>query len=152
MSAVLSVPDEAAQRAAVCAEAREWLGTKYHPHGRIKGVGVDCANLLCCVYEIAGIAPPIDPGFYPTGWHLHRNEEVFIERMREAGARPVTSRTPRPGDLGLWRFGRTYSHAGIVVSDDGLIVHAYLDAGVICTRMTEEPLGSRPAIFWTLWS
>ena len=34
-----------ASRAAVVAEAIAWLGTPYHHRARIKGVGVDCAQL-----------------------------------------------------------------------------------------------------------
>lgn len=151
MSAVLRPLDEAGQRAAVVAEAMSWLGTRYHPHGRLKGAGVDCANLLCRVYEIAGVVPPIDPGFYPTGWHLHRNDEMFLDWIRKAGGRPVVCGRPKPGDLGVWRFGRTYSHGGILVNENGLVVHAYLGAGVICTRDTEEPLHSRPVLWWSLW-
>lgn len=136
-------------REAVLTEARAWLGTPYHPHGRLKGVGVDCANLLCCVYEAARVVPAIDPGFYNTGWHLHRNEEMFLDWIDRAGGRQVE--TPQPGDLAVWRFGRTYSHGGIISSDDGLVIHSYLGRGVIETRMNEEPLASRPARFFTLW-
>jgi cell wall-associated NlpC family hydrolase len=136
-------------RAAVLAEARSWIGTPYHPHGRLAGVGVDCANLLCCVYERAGVLGEVQPGFYDVGWHLHRNAEVFLEWMQKVGAREVEE--PRPGDCGVWRFGRTYSHGGILSSDDGLVVHAYLGRGVIESRRTEEPLASRPVRWFTLW-
>lgn len=150
MSASLRKRSQAEQRAAVVAEAWSWLeaATPYHAHGRIKGVGVDCGNLLCCVYEAAGIIAPLDPGFYDTGWHLHRNEEMFLAFVRQAGGRQVDR--PRAGDFGVWRFGRTYSHGGILVTDE-LVVHAYLDAGVIATRLGEEPLASRPARFFTVW-
>jgi cell wall-associated NlpC family hydrolase len=151
MNAVPRPLDAEAQRAAVCLEAIEWVGTPYHAHGRLKGVGVDCANLIAKVYEACGAMPPHDPGYYPTAWHLHRSEELFLENIKQVGGRMVTDRKPIPGDFATWRFGRTYSHGGILVSDDGLIVHAYLDAGVICTRTTEEPLASRPVLWWTVW-
>ena len=32
---------EAETRAAIVAEAMSWIGTPYHSHARIKGVGVD---------------------------------------------------------------------------------------------------------------
>lgn len=141
---------EAEQRAATVAEAWRWLGTPYHPHGRLLSVGVDCGNLLAKVYENAGVIAPLDPGFYETGWHLHRSEELFIGWLRTAGAFPVLNREPRPGDTGIWRFGRTYSHGGIVV-EGGLVVHAYLERGVIASGLSEEPLASRPVQFWTFW-
>lgn len=37
------------------AEAMTWLGTPYHHQGRVKGVGVDCATLLCEVYKEVGL-------------------------------------------------------------------------------------------------
>lgn len=130
-------------------EARRWLGTPYHPHGRLPGVGVDCANLLCCVFERAGVIEPLDPGFYDTGWHLHRNAEIFLDWMARVNA--VEVERPRPGDVGVWRFGRTYSHGGIVSSDDGLVIHSYLDRGVIESSRLEEPLASRPVRWFSLW-
>lgn len=139
------------ERAAVIAEARSWLRTPYHPHGRLKGVGVDCGNLLCCVYENAGLVAPIDPGYYPTGWHLHRSEELFLDWIRRSGGRPVVNGGVRPGDLAVWKFGRTYSHGGVIVSEEGLVVHSFLNAGVIETSRHEEPLASRPVLFFTLW-
>lgn len=135
-------------RDAVIEEARSWLGTAYHPHARLKGIGVDCANLLCCVYENAGVIPPVDPGFYETGWHLHRNAEVFLEWLARLGAEETDA--PQPGDVGVWQFGRTFSHGGILSSADGLVIHSYLDRGVIETSRHEEPLASRRARFYTL--
>jgi cell wall-associated NlpC family hydrolase len=133
----------------VVEEARQWIGTPYHHHGRLKGIGVDCANLLCAVYEAAGLVEPIDPGFYDVAWHLHRNAEVFVEWLERAGAREIER--PHAGAVGLWRFGRTYSHGGIFTTADGLVVHSYLGVGVRESRMNEEPLGSRPVRFWSLW-
>lgn len=39
-------PLELQQRAAVIAEAESWLSTPYHHEARIKGHGVDCAQIL----------------------------------------------------------------------------------------------------------
>lgn len=143
---------EILKRAEIVREARHWLGTPYHHHGRVHGVGVDCAMLLAEVYERAEAVPHIDPGAYPHDWHLHRSEELFVSWLKRVCARPV--HTPAPGDIGCWRFGRTYSHGGIVVAvSDGqpLVVHAYIERGVILTRTDEEPLAGRPVTWWTLW-
>lgn len=151
MSAALCQRVEAEERAAVIREARAWVGTPYHAHGRLKGIGVDCGNLLCCVYENAGMVGAIDPGHYPTGWHLHRSEELFLDWIRRAGGKPVVNGSVRPGDLAVWKFGRTYSHGGILVDPTGRVVHSFLQAGVIETSLHEEPLASRPVLFFTLW-
>ena len=135
-------------RAAVVAEAMTWLGTPYHHHARIKGTGVDCAQLLIAVYAECELVPAVDPGKYPVEWHLHQNEEKFAEWLERVGAREV--QTPAPGDIALFRYGRTYSHGGIVVGEQ--ILHAYMGLGVCLHRLTEAPLAGRPVKFWSIWS
>lgn len=141
------------QRAAVVAEALTWINTPYHHHARVKGVGVDCAQLLCAVYEACGVVPHIDPGNYAHDWHLHRGEEVFIGWLENVGAREVQApERPMPGDVALFRYGRAYSHGGIVVESrvELTVVHAYLMRGVIRSRLDDEPLQGRRARFWSV--
>lgn len=138
-------------REQVVVEARSWLGTPYHHHGRIKGVGVDCAMLLAEVFEACGLIAHVDAGFYPTDWHEHRTEEVFLEWLNQCGARSVHT-PPRPGDVALFRFGRTYSHGAIVVAEDLQMVHAAANhRAVILTRQNEAPLSGRDALYFTLF-
>ena len=138
----------------VVVEARAWLGTPYHHHGRIRGAGVDCAQLSAAVYEAAGVVGPQDCGWYPPQWCLHRDRELYLEHLQRAGAKPLPDgERPLPGDMGVWRFGRTYSHGGIVVSDDHdpLIVHAYIRSGsVVLCRASEQPLAGRPRQWWRI--
>lgn len=139
--------DNGQARAAAVAEAMTWPGTRYHHRARIKGVGVDCAQILIAVYSTVGV-PEIDPGEYPTDWHMHRSEEMYQHWLQKAGAVRVDS--PRPGDIGLFKFGRTFSHGAICVAPD-LWVHAYHDAqSVILTRSDEAPLHGRPVQFWSV--
>ncbi|WP_457329727.1 NlpC/P60 family protein [Rhizobacter sp. P5_C2] len=139
---------EAQQRQAVIAEALTWLDTPYHHHGRLKGVGVDCGQSLCAIYEAAGVVAPIDPGIYSTAWHLHRSDELYIDWLQRAGA--VRTDHPKAGDVALFRFGRTFSHGGVLV-DRRTVLHAYVNQAVILTRLDEAPLAGRPVQFWTLW-
>lgn len=135
-------------REQITAEALTWLRTPYHHHGRIKGVGVDCAQILLAVYvDALGLAPPLDIGAYSTQWHFHRAEEVYLDWLAHAGARTV--QTPASGDIAMFKFGRTFSHSAICVGD-ALWLHAYTDAGVIVSRLTEAPLEGRPVQFWSL--
>lgn len=140
---------QAEQRAAIVREALSWLKTPYHHHGRIKGVGVDCLMLLAEVFERVGFVAHVEPGHYPHDWHLHRDEERYAAGLASYVRRLPEGELPRPGDIGLWRFGRTFSHGGIVVADDTQILHAYLGHGVILTRVTEEPLQGRPVQWWS---
>lgn len=137
-----------ATRAAIVAEARSWLGTPYHHHAKLKGIGVDCAQILIAIYcDALELAPPQEPGHYSTQWHLHRSEEVYLQWLQAAGARAV--QTPAPGDIAMFKFGRTFSHSAIHVGD-GLLVHAFMGAGVIESRITDEPLASREVQHWSI--
>jgi cell wall-associated NlpC family hydrolase len=149
--------DVIAQRARVVAEARQWLFTPYHPCAGLRGVGVDCGQLLVRVYVDCGLVAPFETGPYPQDWHMHRDEErylAFVEsRMAEiAGA-------PEAGDAMLFCFGRCYSHGAIVSRADPLtVIHAWMPSG----RVLEEPLrrdglllapkfGRKPPRTFTLW-
>lgn len=132
----------------VVAEALTWLHTPYHHHARIKGAGVDCAQLLCGVFEAVGMVEHIDTGFYPHDWHMSRNEELFLQWLAKVGARQVDA--PQPGDVAVFRFGRTFSH-GAVMIDEQTTIHAYINMGVIQTRLNEAPLDGRLVQFWSLF-
>lgn len=142
---------ELAQRAAVAEEAWSWFRTPYHHHGRIKGVGVDCAQILLSVYcDALQLAPAMDVGFYSTQWHLHRGEELYLDWLARAGAREV--QTPAQGDIAMFKFGRTFSHSAICLDGiDGQFMHAYVGRGVIVSRLNEDPLQGREVKFWSLW-
>jgi NlpC/P60 family putative phage cell wall peptidase len=138
----------AADRVRVVAEAHSWANppTPYHHHARIKGVGVDCAHLLCGVFENCGLLAHVTLPNYPTDWHLHRGEELFLQWLARFA---MPAQQPQAGDVAVFRFGRTFSHGAIMVSPDAC-VHAYLHDAVNCTRLNEAPLAGRPVLFWSL--
>lgn len=139
------------QRLRVVAEARSWLRTPYHNHGRIKGAGVDCAQLLIAVYEATSLVPAPDVGVYPPDWHLHRSEERYLGWMDRYCLRVDE---PMIGDVAMFRFGRCVSHAGIIsVAGSGTwsMVHSYFGVGVLEEELVNGgPLASRLDSFWTL--
>ncbi len=110
----------------VLSEARAWLGTPWHHQGAIKGVGVDCARLLCEVYHNAGLTPEIDPRPYPADWHFHRDEERFLGWLTDYADEVAT---PEPGDVVVFKFGRCFAHGGIVTAWP-LVIHSYNQVGV----------------------
>lgn len=135
-------------RERVIAEAFTWLRTPYHHQGRIKGVGVDCATLLCEVYEAAGVIPHVDPTPYPADWHLHRDAERYLGWLSQYG-REVDE--ARPGDVIVWKFGRCFSHAAILC-DDNLIIHSYIGLGVNLERRDASVFTGRDVKYFTLWA
>jgi cell wall-associated NlpC family hydrolase len=125
----------------IVSEARSWIGTPYHHLGSIKSVGVDCAMLLVEVYKTVGLIPSnVDPRPYAPEWHLHRDEEAFLAWLKDFADEVDT---PESGDMVVWKFGRAYSHGGIVVGDSGEIVHAYKDARMVTLGHLSEGLLAR---------
>jgi cell wall-associated NlpC family hydrolase len=123
---------EAEQRAAVIAEARRWIGTPYHNGADVRGAGVDCGMLIVRVFVDTGLTPPFDPRPYPPDWHLHRGEEKYLGFIF-AHCAEVTQ--PEPGDVVVFRYGRCYSHGGIVTQaqkgESLSIVHAFWPARIV---------------------
>lgn len=150
--------EEAAARQALVEEAFSWIGTPFCDCADIKGPSgaVDCAMLLTrCVID-TGLVAPFDPRPYPPRWHVHRDEERFIDWLADRlGAREV--KEPRLGDVAVWQFGRTYSHGGIIISSSEL-VHAYSANRMVVRTRRDEPYLSqvamkpRPVRYFDLWS
>ncbi len=141
---------EAAQRAAVVAEAQTWIRTPYRHHARLKGVGVDCAQFPAAVYEACGLVPHLAPR-YSAQWHLHHDVEAYLAWVRPH-AREITADEIQPGDFGIWRFGRAYSHGAIIVRPPE-VIHAVLrEGGVVLGNMSRDiDLVGRPVKFFSLW-
>lgn len=140
-------PQESAERARVVACAERWLRTPWHHLARVKGVGVDCAQLLAAVYEEAGLIPHVETGHYPPDFMLHRGEERYLGWILKF-ARPVES--PLPGDVVLYRWGRCLAHGAIVV-EWPRIIHAFLGQGVVWGEGDQGRLADRERRFYTLW-
>lgn len=136
-------------RAAVVAEGLSWLGTPYHHCADVRGAGVDCAMLLVRVYQACGLTPmDFDPRPYSPQWHLHRSDELYLQWL--AAAKAVPTDKPQAGDVAIWKIGRTYSHAAILISDTD-VVHARQDARcVTINKLTDAPMFGRPVKFFSI--
>ena len=142
------------ERARVVAEARRWIGTRYHPGADVRGAGVDCGMLIVRVFVDLGFCPPFDPRPYPPDWHLHRAEERYLGFVTDHCCEVTAA---APGDICVFRFGRCYAHGGIVTAAGPLtLVHAFSPAGTVieealsANAVLSEP-ARRPRIF-SLWS
>jgi len=125
---------EAEERMRVVAEARKWIGTPYHNCADVPGVGVDCGMLIVRCFVDTGLCVPFDPRPYPPDWHLHRGEERYLGFVfdRCAEVEVESGEAPQPGDVVVFRYGRCYSHGGIVTNIVPLmIVHAFWPARAV---------------------
>jgi cell wall-associated NlpC family hydrolase len=118
----LSLAERRAIRQGIVDEARSWLGTPFHIAGRVKGAGVDCGQLLYCVWHACGFFPEEETGLFAGDWFCHTTEEKYRYRiMRHAfeTAEGIGYATMKalPGSLMLVKALRSnvYNHGGIVV-------------------------------------
>lgn len=146
MKSTAQIADE---RQSVVAEAMTWLKTPYHHRGRVKGAGVDCAQILIAVYSAVGIIKEFETGYYPSDWMLHRSEEQYLGWINKYAHRVES---PLPGDIVLYKFGRCVSHGGIVVAWP-VIIHAHLaEKQVTLAEGNNGSLGKRLFGFYSIWN
>ena len=121
------------ERAAAVAEARSWIGTPYHHMGdgeqregrQLKGVGIDCAQILIEVFSAIGVIKWFSTGKYGRDWMMHNGEERYLSFIRPYAEEYDWQKEPiGDGDIVAWRFGRSFSHGGIVTQWPR-VVHAY---------------------------
>lgn len=145
---------EASQRGAVVAAARRWIGTPYRHMGRVKGPsgGVDCAQLVWCVFHECGLTPDLPLAPYPPDFMLHQGAERYMTIVLDR-AREIAEAQARPGDVVLYRVGRLFAH-GAIVDEPGwpAIIHAWAAARVVIADSgTQHRLARRPRKFFSLW-
>lgn len=137
-----------AQVAQVLSTARAWLCTPYHHRGQRRGVGCDCLTLVVAAYGAAGIIPAdFEIPEYPPDFMFHSADSRYLDgvlKICDEVAAPV------PGDLAMFRVGKTYSHAAIVVGWPR-IVHAYAPYRRVVEMTVQEDrrLARRPVRYFS---
>ncbi len=130
----------------IVAQARTWLGTKYHHQGRLKkskagAGGVDCIGLIIGVIDELGLQ---DGEGNPLSRHDEFNYSMYPERGRLVSAiqqhlREVPEEKMTQGDVLLFRTFRDPQHVGLLTEyptgGTGLI-HCNSSAG----KVVEQPL------------
>ena len=126
----------------VVAEARTWLGTRFHHQGSLKGAGCDCVGLVLGVGKALGIYPQdlqARGEFAPFVGYARRPSGGLLESGCTRFALPIPAASAQPGDVLLFRFEAAPTHVGIIGDYPGgghSIIHAYLPARkVIETRL-----------------
>ena len=138
-------------RAAILAAAETWLGTPFHDDARVKGVGVDCAQFVAACFLEAGVVPEFEIPRYQAQWFLHHAEERLQQFVMKFG-QEISESFVKPGDLVLYKLGRAYAHAAIVISWPNQIIHAHLlSRMVIKAAPFDTDLRDREVKFFSLW-
>ena len=142
--------DTPAKQARLVAVARRWIGTPFHPHARIRGVGVDCVHLLGAIYQEVGLLTV----YQFTGYAMDGGQHQATSQVTDwLDAHPNFQRMTRieddllPGDLVCFRMGRVPHHVGILLNPLRFI-HAVRPAGVIESQMTDPTYAKRLAALY----
>jgi len=116
-------------RPEVAQKALEFLGTPYHHQAKVKGLGVDCGQLILAVaQELNLVSPTMRVTNYSTEWHLHNTKEKMLNMLEQFNC--VEKTTLEVGDIVCFKFGRVCSHLGIYLGD-GQFIHARIDQGKV---------------------
>ena len=147
---------EQEQRKLVVKIAQSFISTPYHSHGRKKGIGVDCLTIIAEVFTEAGLVPPVEIPYYTPDFFKHQGSELYLN-----GLLRYTEETEErlPGNIILWKFGRCFSHAAIIVRWPQ-VVHAQFGRRVTMeniecaewlVRMGEKRNQQRPTKIFSYW-
>ena len=141
--------DELRERLEVLRVARTWLGTPFHDQQKVKGAGVDCAQLIAAIFEEAGLIEVVDIGYYSPQWFLHRDEEKYLSYVLPR-ATEITEQNAKPADLVVFKIGRCFAH-GAILTEEGWpnVIHAYKPDGIVVIgRADTGELGTRERRFF----
>ena len=134
----------------VLAAAQSWLGTPFHDCAQVKGVGVDCANILAAVYAEAGLVPEVEIAAYSPQFMLHSSEPLFESYVRRF-ADEVEEAVVQPADIVLYQVGRSFAHGAIIVDWPTKIIHAFKSFGRVAeTGAFEADLLGRKTKFFSI--
>jgi hypothetical protein len=122
---------------AVIAAGRSWLFTPYHHMARVKGHGVDCAQVIIAAFVESGVNEDFDPGFYR---YLVRIDEEWNDApfaKRDGWIAP-------PASVVVIKLGRTFSHSALV-TDWPNVLHANVHDGCVVEQSAKgSMLEDRP--------
>jgi hypothetical protein len=134
-------------RATIIAEAKKWLGATWHHQACVPYIAADCGQILIDIYTKCGfVSEPPDVGYYPRDWALHKDDERYLAVV-ESYTHQVDA--PLPGDIAVWKVGRTFSH-GAVVLDWPWIIHADMNIGVVKADASQGDLATREVRFYSV--
>jgi cell wall-associated NlpC family hydrolase len=140
-----------ATREQVVAEARAWIGSKYHLGQCVRGVAADCATLILGVYKNCGFVSDTDHSVYAHDWWIHAREDKYELRVVRHAYKLVEGVCHRtldaaPGNIIMTRVAgsRIYNH-GAIVTKWPFVVHARRPE-VVETNVSRDPMWSHQLV------
>lgn len=130
---------------ALSKELSAWEGTPFRHRCGVKGLGVDCIHMVCHVLINLGAVPANImrhvPG-YPRDWHLHKRNTLLQDMIeKHLDVRQVPIAEMKDGDIVIYRFGRSNSHAAIYCG--GKIYQAVEGSGVTRSSASDKQWNKR---------
>ncbi len=140
------------ERSRVVEVAKSWLRTPYFPCAQIKGRGCDCGSFLAGVYAEASIIEHIELGNYDwmAAWAKRDGDAMYLKEILGRG-QEIAEADAGPGDVVMYRIGRGWSHAAIVIDWPRAVIHAVRQQGVMVTRGDVGMLKLRGHRFFSPW-
>lgn len=144
----MTLPDQLvrtdADRQRLRAIILSWVGTPFHPHAGIKGVGVDCVHLGAEIFREAGHVDGYAFPTYSLGAGHHRDASQLTDWL---DACPRFQRVPRESPLEVadvlcFRIGRCAHHLGVSVGGTRF-VHALQRRKVLVSQLDDPTYGRR---------
>lgn len=137
----------------IIAEARRWLGVRFHHQGRTRAAGVDCLGLLVVVSQACGLTKQGMPlaQFDRTDYGPNPDPQKLVLYLEEALTRVETGAV-RAGDVGVFTIDGRPQHLAILgdypVAGECSMIHAYAPARkVVEHRLDADWRGRMVAAF-----
>ena len=132
-------------------EVESWLGTPFHPHARIKGVGASCQSFAAELYTRCGFPVPALPLISLRHFRVHRESAIarFIDGEladRFAPAKLPPDRIPAAGDFLHFEFSDC-EHCGVSLGD-WQFAHAHIRRGVVISSLQDPTYGDALKRVW----
>lgn len=121
-------------RSEVIKAARLWIGTPFHPGGRLRGVGCDCVGLLLGVALDLGLTK-FDPGTY--------RQKSRDRRLQATLSFLCPSGTGELGDILLFEYVQSGLPQHVGIASPVGIIHAHLSRGGVVEHGLGEGDGFR---------
>lgn len=137
------------QRQDIVKEATDWLNTPFHDQQRLKGYGVDCAQLIAGIAENLNIIEKnTNIPTYVVDWHIHHSDEKLLWYLKYFKCVKKRNKDDyKLGDILTFKFGRCTSHLAIYVGDNR-ILHADKRFGKVICHNLDDDLKNRHTTTW----